>query len=174
MVRVAVRGGVVAVLLLAMAGCGNAGTAGGAAAGSGTGAGTGTGAAAGGTGTNAPAGPAARLPGVVTLVRTGGFVGNQVTVVVQGDGAWTKTVDRGAHASGYLDARQLAELSRLVRDPALAAEARRAPGGSGCADAYENALSVNGVTVRYVDCGDERPPVASEAAELLKKVALAG
>ncbi|MBX6355985.1 MAG: hypothetical protein IRZ05_09045 [Micromonosporaceae bacterium] len=101
--------------------------------------------------------------------RTGGFIGVEQTLVVRPDGVWAwggADAGGGPH-SGRLTSAQRAELARLARSPALAAEARRKQGPAQCADGYTYQLTVGSLTVSWVDCDPDTPPTAVAITDLL-------
>jgi hypothetical protein len=114
-----------------------------------------------------PAAPGS--PPRITVRRTGGFVGVEQTLVVRPDGvwAWGGADAGGASRGGRLTATQRAELARLARLPALAAEARQKPGPPQCADGFNYAVTVGSLAVSWVDCDPVTPPTAVAITDLL-------
>lgn len=145
-----------------------------------TGPGSGSGPGSGEPGpTGGPTGPAPTgttpdpiaLPGPVTVVRTGGIAGLRDTVVVRPDGGWRRTAaaGRGRDGAGTLTPAQLAELTALAGDPALAAEAGHSAVPGSCADTFAYSVRAGATVVGWVDCpgGPGQPVVAGKIVRLL-------
>ncbi|WP_344319252.1 hypothetical protein, partial [Actinocatenispora thailandica] len=112
-----------------------------------------------------PATPA----GSVRLQATGGFVGKNDVLTVDGDGAWTYT-GRSGSKHGTLTAAQRDRLTALVTDPKLAAEARLRMPKNTCADGVSYRLTVGSLTLTRVNCGGSaQTPTFNAIVELLGK-----
>jgi hypothetical protein len=95
---------------------------------------------------------------VISIHRSGGFVGVNQQLTVSANGAWSFVdADNGARNSGTLGAAQRSELTRLATDPRLAAEARATPSGV-CNDGFQYVVLVGRVATRFDDCGGSDHP----------------
>jgi hypothetical protein len=95
----------------------------------------------------------------LTLVRTGGFVGVNQTITIAADGSWTYVDKRaGTTSTGKLSPDQVAQLVKLLQDPALAQDLRQ-PSGVVCSDAFEYAVTLGSLSAMVEDCGQVRPSV---------------
>ena len=95
----------------------------------------------------------------LTLVRTGGFVGVNQTITIAADGSWTYVDKRaGTTSTGKLSPDQVAQLVKLLQDPALAQDLRQ-PSGVVCSDAFEYAVTMGSLSAMVEDCGQVRPSV---------------
>ena len=95
----------------------------------------------------------------LTLVRTGGFVGVNQTITIAADGSWTYVDKRaGTTSTGRLSPDQVAQLVKLLQDPALAQDLRQ-PSGVVCSDAFEYAVTMGSLSAMVEDCGQVRPSV---------------
>lgn len=116
----------------------------------------------------APTSPATPA-GSVRLQVTGGFVGKNDVLTVDGDGAWTY-VGRSATKHGTLTAAQRDRLTALVTDPKLASEARLRMPKNMCADGVSYRLTVGSLTLTRVNCGGSaQTPTFNAIVELLGK-----
>jgi len=115
---------------------------------------------------SAPASPgstaATTLPSgalTLTLVRTGGFVGVDQTITIAADGSWTYVDKRaGTTSTGRLRPDQVAQLVKLLQDPALAQDLRR-PSDVVCSDAFQYSVTIGSLSASVEDCGQVRPSV---------------
>jgi hypothetical protein len=107
------------------------------------------------TGAPRPTTRDAGKPKAVTVIRSGGIAGVMQVLQIAPDGAWTLTDKRSNRVQrGSLTEAQRAQLARLLADPALAAESRRAPPAGQCADAFVYAVTVGELSFRFEQCGD--------------------
>jgi len=86
------------------------------------------------------------------LQRAGGFAGLSDHVTVTPDGGWTATAKNGSQHTGRLTDDQLARLLQYASDPRLGREASRAQAPTTCRDAFSYIVTVDAVSVAYVDC----------------------
>jgi hypothetical protein len=99
----------------------------------------------------------------ITLVRAGGIAGFRDRVEVDRSGAWTTTDKTGRQKTGTLTADQLDALVAAAADPALSKEATRGQKPTQCNDAFSYVLTIDDLSVSYVDCpSDADPPVAAK------------
>jgi hypothetical protein len=119
--------------------------------------------------------PSPSLSGV-EMVKSGGIAGISVTTKVNPDGTWSRTGDGGRGVTrGRLTDAQAAQLQRLIDDPRLTAEAKRATGRPGrCADAFVYFLHVRFLLIRYEACGGKDRPEATMAIVSLLQTATKG
>jgi hypothetical protein len=169
---------VVAVAALAVAGCGTAtgkvadrgdpsatGTRSASATPTPTRSGSPTATTPHGGASTSPATPA----GSIRLQVTGGFVGKNDVLTVDGDGAWTYE-GRSGTKHGTLTAAQRDRLTALVTDPKLANEARLRMPKNMCADGVSYRLTVGSLTLTRVNCGGStQTPTFNAIVELLGK-----
>jgi hypothetical protein len=95
----------------------------------------------------------------LTLVRTGGFVGVNQTITIAADGSWSYVDKRSGTAStGRLSPDQVAQLTKLLQDPALVQDLRQ-PTGVVCSDAFQYAVTIGSLSATVEDCGQVRPSV---------------
>jgi hypothetical protein len=95
----------------------------------------------------------------LTLVRTGGFVGVNQTITIAADGSWSYADKRSGTAStGRLSPDQVAQLTKLLQDPALVQDLRQ-PTGVVCSDAFQYAVTIGSLSATVEDCGQVRPSV---------------
>ncbi|WP_207127452.1 hypothetical protein [Actinocatenispora comari] len=107
--------------------------------------------------------------GSVRLQVTGGFVGKNDVLTVDGDGAWTYQ-GRSGTKHGTLTAAQHDRLTALVTDPKLANEARLRMPKNMCADGVSYRLTVGSLTLTRVNCGGSaQTPTFNAIVELLGK-----
>ena len=99
----------------------------------------------------------------ITLVRAGGIAGFRDTVQISRDGSWTATDKAGKQKTGTLPGDQLDQLVAAAADPKLSSEATRPQKPTVCSDAFSYVLTVDALSVAYVDCpGDGTPPDAAK------------
>ena len=114
--------------------------------------------------------PAASAEGV-RLVKTGGIAGVSETTEVKPDGTWRRS-DSGkgtATGSGKLTDDQMAQLQKLLADPKLLTEGKRASGLGRCSDAFEYLLVVRYQQIRYTACGQsDKLEITLKIIELLQ------
>jgi len=84
--------------------------------------------------------------------RAGGIAGMNDKIAVTPDGSWTATAKNGATKSGKLTQAQLDQLLSLTSDQRLGQEALRSQKPTQCRDAFSYVVSVDSVSVAYVDC----------------------
>ncbi|MFJ9592958.1 hypothetical protein ACIRS3_09380 [Streptomyces virginiae] len=177
---------VAAVLLSAvvLAGCGPSGSGGGDARPGGsaepaTSTATSTGTGAGGPAaspapgaspdTGTPTGPSAvPAPGdtLVRVTRSGGFAGETHTLVVKGDGSWTRLDGKARpEGTGKLSEQELAALRTALRDADFARLPRIATGGPKIYDGFFYAFAHGG----YEVAGEQGslPPALDRVAQAL-------
>ncbi|MFI5896848.1 hypothetical protein ACIA5D_42790 [Actinoplanes sp. NPDC051513] len=114
--------------------------------------------------------PAASAEGV-QLVKTGGIAGVSETTEVKPDGTWRRSGSgKGTTAgSGKLTDDQMAQLQKLIADPKLATEGKRATGQGRCSDAFEYLLVVRYQLIHYTACGQAgKPEITLKIIELLQ------
>jgi hypothetical protein len=106
------------------------------------------------------------------LRRTGGIAGLSDRIAVTPEGAWTATAKNGAQRTGQLSADQLSRLLAYTSDQRLSGEALRTQAPTSCRDAFSYVVTVDAVSVAYVDCpADGEPPqVAGGIVRLLHQV----
>lgn len=124
-------------------------------------------ASAGPTAVVAPT-PAARFT-TVDVRRAGGFAGVNDRVTVSAQGAWTASGKAGSAKQGTLSQPQLDKLVTYAADPRLGQEATRQQTPTTCRDAFSYVVTVDALTVAYVDCPSDgsAPPVASSIVGIL-------
>jgi hypothetical protein len=99
----------------------------------------------------------------IGLVRAGGIAGFRDQVSIERDGSWTATDKAGKQKSGTLPADRLDALVAAAADPKLSTEATRQQKPTVCNDAFSYVLTVDGLSVAYVDCpGDGEQPEAAK------------
>ena len=105
----------------------------------------------------------------ITLVRAGGIAGFKDRVEIDRDGTWKATDKAGKEKSGTLPAAQLDQLVSAAADPKLSSEATRQQKPTMCADAFSFVLTVDALSVAYVDCpGDgEQPDAAKKVVSVI-------
>lgn len=101
----------------------------------------------------------------ITLVRAGGIAGVQDKVDINRDGSWTATDKAGKQKMGRLSEDQLDQLVTAAADSKLSNEATRQQKPTACRDAYSFVLTVDTLSVAYVDC-----PTDGEQPDAAKKV----
>jgi hypothetical protein len=112
--------------------------------------------------------PTASVLGV-KLVKQGGIAGIDQTIEVRPDGSWKRTSDGNTTSSGKLPGDQMAQLQKLLADPRLPAEGKRATGLGRCSDAFVYVLTTGGLLVHYTACGQQdKPEVTLKIIELLQ------
>jgi hypothetical protein len=104
----------------------------------------------------------------ITVEKTGGIAGVRETLVIEPDGAWTRTGRTGSSRTGRLTPEQLAQLRTLTGSADLRGESSQKTTDNNCADAFVYRLTVGSTTVVYSDCSSgSAPPVASQIVTLL-------
>jgi hypothetical protein len=88
----------------------------------------------------------------ITVRRTGGLAGVDDQLVVDTDGAWVTTDKAGGRRTGHLTAANVAAVRALATDPHLATEADRPTTATRCQDAFDYAVTIGAVRIRYADC----------------------
>ncbi|NUR73877.1 MAG: hypothetical protein HOU81_23945 [Hamadaea sp.] len=103
--------------------------------------------------------------------RAGGIAGMSDKVAVTPDGSWTKTAKDGTTKSGKLTAAQLEQLLTLTSDQRLGQEALRSQKPTQCRDAFSYVVSVDVVSVAYVDCASDggMPEVAKAVVGVIQQ-----
>jgi len=119
--------------------------------------------------TSVPAPTLAARFTTLQLQRAGGFAGLSDQVTVTPEGGWTATAKNGSQRTGRLTADQLARLLQHASDARLGREALRAQKPTTCADAFSYVVTVDAVSVAYVDCpaDGELPEVTQAIVRLL-------
>jgi hypothetical protein len=109
--------------------------------------------------------PAAALP--LTFSRTGGFAGVDDQLTIAADG--TVTVKRGSAAapSTSLGAAKLAELNRLLADPALTGPTSPPAGRVVCSDGFVYRFRTPGWTLVTDDCAGHNQPAVQRVLQFL-------
>jgi hypothetical protein len=103
--------------------------------------------------TSAPTSP--RAAGSVAVTRTGGIAGVRQRIEIAADGSWTFTDQKaGKSQTGTLTGAQRQQLSTMVADPALAAEAHAAAAPGACADGFTYAIEAGELSLRHQQCGN--------------------
>ncbi|MFC7275870.1 hypothetical protein ACFQS1_17910 [Paractinoplanes rhizophilus] len=122
-------------------------------------------------GTGSPGGgprPTAALTGV-KLVKQGGIAGIDQSIEVAPDGSWRRAVDGNTTSTGRLTGDERAQLAKLLADPRLAGEGKRATGLGRCSDAFVYVLTAGKMLVHYTACGQaDKPEVTLKIIQLLQ------
>lgn len=105
----------------------------------------------------------------IALVRTGGIAGVRDRVDINRDGTWTATDKTGLQKTGTLSPAQLDQLVAAAADPKLSTEATRQQKPTVCRDAFSFVLTVDALSVAYVDCPSdgEQPEAAKKAVSVI-------
>ncbi|NUP44522.1 MAG: hypothetical protein HOY76_47725 [Streptomyces sp.] len=103
--------------------------------------------------------------------RAGGIAGMSDKVAVTPDGAWTTTAKSGTAKSGKLTAAQLDQLLALTSDQRLGQEALRSQKPTQCRDAFSYVVTVDAVSVAYVDCPSDggMPEIAKSVVGVMQQ-----
>ncbi|MGX6606416.1 hypothetical protein ACWKSP_30455 [Micromonosporaceae bacterium Da 78-11] len=94
----------------------------------------------------------------LTFVRSGGIAGVQDQITIEADGTATVTRRDGRTVKSAVPAADLADLSRLLADPALPREANAAAKSSKvCSDGFRYELRTPAQRLKVDDCGEALP-----------------
>ncbi|NUT38161.1 MAG: hypothetical protein HOV79_34360 [Hamadaea sp.] len=112
--------------------------------------------------------PAARFT-ALDVRRAGGIAGVDDRVAVSAQGAWSASGKAGSAKQGTLSQSQLDTLIAYAADPRLAKEATEQRAPTACRDAFSYVVTVDALTVAYVDCPTDgpSPQVASSIVGVL-------
>jgi hypothetical protein len=103
----------------------------------------------------------------LTLTRTGGLIGAQDQVTISANGTAMVSRDGAAPVRSSMSGTDLAQLRRLLADPALTQPATPSRKPGVCNDGYRYGLRTPGYSVVVDDCGRSRQPAFDQILDLV-------
>lgn len=105
----------------------------------------------------------------MTLTKTGGMAGLNLTLEVAADGAWTLDEAKGEPKTGNLSEEETGTLAELSSDPDLAVTDRPDKPGAQCNDMFNYVLTVGEQEMRTDSCGAAPNQVFTDIVDLLSQ-----